>query len=130
MMRHPIRIFVAAILLCGVAWLVWLLMPKALDMDILHSGTTHSFQVGRHDVRIVLSSLVEGDNGSALVQVYNGNTLLETRMSTFSFDTLQSTPPAHVRYAWVDGDLIPDLLVELQNESFYISSQSGTLVAL
>jgi hypothetical protein len=116
--------------LCGLAWLGWLFVPKALDLNIVESQTVHTFRVGVHDIRIVLSPLVDGDNGAALVQIYNGTTLLESRESVFNYDTLQNNPPAYVRYAWLDGDVIPDLLLELQSETVYISSQSGKVVVL
>jgi hypothetical protein len=84
--------------------------------------TEHFFRVGQHDIRIVPSPLVEGDNG--------GTSLLESRESVFNYDTLQNNPPAFVRYAWLDADVLSDLLLELANESVYISSQRGKVVAL
>ncbi len=113
-----------------VAFVAWLLLPKALHINIVEPKTKHAFRVGQHDIRIVLIPLVDGDNGTAMVQIYNGTTLLESKESVFNYDTLQNNPPAHVRYAWLDGDLLPDLLLELQSDRLYISSQSGKVVAL
>jgi hypothetical protein len=124
------RYFVVFLGLCGLAFLVWLLVPKALDMNIVEAKTVHTFSVGQHQIQIVLSALVDGDNGAAMVQIYNGSILLETRESAFNYDTLQNQAPAHVRYAWLDKDMMPDLLLELQNETVYISSQSGKVVVL
>lgn len=124
------RFFVAILAVCGLAFLVWLLVPKALDMNIVEPETVHIFRVGQHEIRIVLSPLTDGDNGAAMVQIYNGSILVETRASAFNYDTLQNQAPAHVLYAWLDGDVMPDLLLELQNETVYISSQSGKVVVL
>ncbi len=111
-------------------FLAWLLLPKALHINIVEPKTEHFLRVGQHEIRIVLSPLVDGDNGAAKVQIYNGTTLLESKESVFNYDTLQNSPPAFVRYAWLDGDLLPDLLLELQSDRLYISSQSGKVVAL
>ena len=124
------RYFLVFLVLFGLAFLVWLLVPKALDINIIEAKTVHTFRVGLHEIRIVLSPLVDGDNGTAMVQIYNGTILLESRESLFNYDTLQNNPPAFVRYAWLDDDVLPDLLLELENETVYISSQSGKVVAL
>ncbi len=124
------RGWVLLVLLPIAAFVAWLLLPKALHMNIVEAKTEHFFRIGQHDIRIVLSPLAKGDNGTAEVQIYNGTILLESRESLFNYDTLQNNPPAFVRYAWLDGDLIPDLLLELQSESLYLSSQSGKVVAL
>ncbi|MEY4530409.1 MAG: hypothetical protein RLZZ156_1130 [Deinococcota bacterium] len=111
-------------------FIAWLLLPKALHMNIVEPKTEHAFRVGQHEIRIVVTPMVDGDNGAAMVQIYNGITLLGSKESVFNYDTLQNNPPAHVRYAWLDGDVLPDLLLELQSDRLYISSQSGKVVAL
>jgi hypothetical protein len=108
----------------------WMFLPKPLEVSLAKPQTTFSFWVGQHDIRVVLKPLQSGDNGDVAVLIFKNGSLLQTLRSRFGYDTLQSQPPIWVRYIWFDGDVLPDLHLELHSSAVVVQSGNGQVVSL
>jgi hypothetical protein len=109
----------------SVLGVLWFLTPAPLDFDLLNTQTEHSFRVGVHNVRFVLKPLQSGDSGDVQIEVFQGQKRIKTLVSQFSFDTLVYKPPVFHRWAWLDGDVFPDLLLESDANTFFVGSRDG-----
>jgi hypothetical protein len=109
----------------SVLGVLWFLTPAPLHFDLLSAQTEQSFHVGLYTVRFVLKPLQAGDNGDVQIEVFQGAKRIKTLVSQFSFDTLVDKPPALRRWAWLDGDVFPDLLLESDANTFFVGSRDG-----
>jgi hypothetical protein len=126
------KILVWLVALSGVlaAFGTWVFLPKPLEVSLTKPQTAFSFWVGKHDIRVVLEPLTQTDNGEVAVLIFRNGFLLQTLSSRFGYDTLQSQPPVWVRYMWFDGDVLPDLHLELHNSLVVVQSANGQVMAL
>jgi hypothetical protein len=108
----------------------WMLLPKPLEVSLAKPQTAFSFWVGKHDIRVVLEPLTQTDNGEVAVLIFKNGLLLQTLRSHFGYDTLQSQSPVWVRYVWFDGDVLPDLHLELVGGSVVVQSSNGQVMRL
>jgi hypothetical protein len=111
-------------------FVAWLFLPKPLEVSVVAPQTAFSYWVGKHNIRVVLEPLQTGDNGDVAVLIFKNGFLLQTLRSRFSVDTLQAQPPIWVRYIWFDGDVLPDLHLELHSSAVVVQSGNGQVVSL
>jgi hypothetical protein len=102
-----------------------MLVPTSLELDLSKDVTTSGHRVGGYDIVLELRRLKPGDNGEVEIRVINEGELVSTLSSHFNYDTLQSQHPLTTRWAWRDGDLWPDLVLELSARTCWIGSRDG-----
>ncbi len=106
------------VILALFVWLTYRAVPIGLS--------TEFFQIGEYEVEIDVES--NGDNGTYRMNVSVDGNRVGRFSGNFDLDFWQEDFPGYYRYAWIDGDLKLDLVIEpSHDEAHFVSSISGEL---
>lgn len=109
--RYAIPLLLVAIVISGAAWLRW---PRRIDVPLDGSPAITQARAGGTVVTITSTRRSGNDNGVAIVQIAT-NTHDLSIDAAFNYDTLMDQPAGHWYYAWVDGDVWPDVLIRVNS---------------
>lgn len=101
------------------------ILYKAIPIGLL--GKT--VEVGDMQVKIDISS--DGDNGPYTMTIFVDEQLGGQFSGDMNLDFFQDDYPGYYRYAWIDGDLKLDLVIEPSDDAaHYIGTQTGEMLPL
>lgn len=104
-----------------------MLRPGRLDVTIGEPETTYDLRSGVHAVHLRLLP-TGNDNGTVDVVVEVDGRRATTVESVYNYDLFSNQPAGEWTYRWIDGDLLPDLVLTTSSEpaqSVYVGTVDG-----
>ncbi len=127
-MKRSLVFVVAALILATIVTYIWLSTPRRLDVSLDQPHTIYEAQAGAYAVMMTLTREGEGDSGPADLRIASsaGETVVRT---SYNYDTMQDQAAGAWRYAWVDKDAWPDVVITLNDgaDSWVILSADGQI---
>lgn len=125
-----VMVFIALCVATG-GWFVASPSLGRLDVVIGVPETTYDLRSGFHAVKVRLLP-TGNDNGVVDVVVEVDGRCATTIESMYDYDLFSNQPAAEWTYRWIDGDILPDLVVTTSTvpaESIYVSTIDGQVRA-
>ncbi len=125
---------VVAAALCAVIGLWSVAQPGLgrLDVTIGEPETTYDLRSGSHSVHVRL--LPTGDDNGVVDMVVEVDGRRATSLeSMYDYDLFSNQPAGEWSYRWIDGDLLPDLVLITSTapaQSIYVGTVDGQVHAI
>lgn len=122
--------FVLVLTICTVSIVgggLAMLWPGRLDVTIGEPETTYDLRSGVHAVQVRLLP-TGNDNGMVDVVVEVDGRRVTTVESLYNYDLFSDQPAGEWTYRWIDGDILPDLVLTTSSEpaqSVYVGTVDG-----
>lgn len=108
---YAIPLLLIAVVIGGAAWLRW---PRRIDVPLDGSPAITQARAGATTVTITSTRRSGNDNGVATLQIATSTHDMAID-AAFNYDTLMDQPAGHWHYAWLDGDVWPDVMIRVNS---------------